>query len=118
LKTFIVGLFAVCKCLLYPYSEVHLTSSTINQAKKMVSDKIERELCDKLSPVLKYMKDNKLITFHYGKDEIRVDFEINGSKLWVDPCDDQARGKPKVANLLPLYMVTYSSIKSRKNRES
>ena len=91
-KTFIVGFFAVCKCLLYPYSEVHLTSSTINQAKKMVSDKIEGELCDKLSPVLKYMKDNGLIKFHYGKDEVRVDFEINKSKLWVDPCDDQARG--------------------------
>jgi hypothetical protein len=91
-KTFGVGLFAVCKCLLYPYSEVHLTSSTINQAKKMVSDKIERELCDKLSPVLKYMKDNGLIKFHYGKDEIRVDFLINGSKLWVDPADEQSRG--------------------------
>jgi hypothetical protein len=95
-KTFIVGLFAVCKCLLYPYSEVHLTSSTINQAKKMVSDKIERELCDKLSPVLKYMKDNGLIKFHYGKDEIRVDFLINGSKLWVDPADEQSRGKEKL----------------------
>lgn len=90
-KTWTVGCYAVCKCLLYPYSEVHLTSSTINQAKKMVSDKIERELCDKLSPVLKYMKENKLITFHYGKDEIRVDF-FNGSKFWVDVADDSARG--------------------------
>jgi hypothetical protein len=58
----------------------------------MVSDKIECELCDKLSPVLKYMKDNGLIKFHYGKDEIRVDFLINGSKLWVDPSDEQSRG--------------------------
>ena len=49
-KTFIVGLYAICKCLLYPYSEVHLTSSTIPQATKMVKDKMENELCKKLSP--------------------------------------------------------------------
>ncbi len=91
-KSFICALFAICKCLLYPYSEVHLTASTINQAKKMVTDKMDRELCNKLSPILKYMKDNGLIKFHVGKDEITVDFLINGSKIWVDVADDSARG--------------------------
>jgi hypothetical protein len=41
------------------------------------------------------MKDNGLIKFHIGKDEITVDFEINGSKLWVDVADDSARGNKK-----------------------
>lgn len=91
-KSFIVALYAICKCLLFPYSEVHLTATTINQAKKMVKNKMEDELCGKLSPILKYYKDKGLITFHYGKDEIRVDFDFNGSHIWVDPADEQARG--------------------------
>jgi hypothetical protein len=94
-KSFIVACYAICKCLLYPYSEVHLTSSTLNQAKKMVTDKMDRELCGKLSPILKYMKDNGLIKFSIGKEEITVDFKINGSKLWVDVADDSARGNKK-----------------------
>lgn len=91
-KTFIVGLFAMCKCLLYPYSEVHLTSSTISQATKMVKDKMENELCKKLSPILKYYYEHDLIKFHYGKDEIWIEFVMNGSKMWVDPAADSARG--------------------------
>ena len=94
-KSFIVAYYAICKCLLYPYSEVHITSSTLNQAKKMVTDKMDRELCGKLSPILKYMKDNELIKFHIGKDEITVDFLLNGSKIWVDVADDSARGNKK-----------------------
>lgn len=91
-KTFIVGLYAICKCLLYPYSEVHLTSSTIPQATKMVKDKMENELCKKLSPVLKYYYNKDLIAFHYSKEEIWVEFKVNGSKLWVDAATDGARG--------------------------
>lgn len=90
-KTFIVGLYSVCKCLLFPYSEVHLTSSTIPQATKMVKEKIEGELCKKLSPVLNYYYKKGLIVFHYG-DEIYIDFLMNGSKLYVDPASDSARG--------------------------
>lgn len=92
-KSFLSGGFAMATCLLYPYSEVHLTATTINQAKKMVKNKMENELCDKLSPVLKYYKEIGLISFHYGKDEIRVDFDFNGSHIWVDPADEQSRGK-------------------------
>jgi hypothetical protein len=79
---------------------VHLTSSTLNQAKKMVTDKMDRELCGKLSPILKYMKDNGLIKFSIGKEEITVDFKINGSKLWVDVADDSARGNKKIIKII------------------
>ena len=91
-KSFICALFAICKACLYPYSEIHLTATTLNQAKKMVSEKMEGELCKKLSPILNYYYKEGLIEFHYGKDEIRVDFLFNGSKLWVDPAMDSARG--------------------------
>lgn len=53
---------------------------------------MEDELCKKLSPILKYYYDNGLITFHYGKDEIRVDFEMNQSHIWVDVADESSRG--------------------------
>lgn len=98
-KTFVCGLYAMCKCLLFPYTEAHLTSSTINQASKMVKDKMENELCKKLSPVLKYYYDNELILFHYGKEEVYVEFVMNGSKLWVDPCTDSARGGRSTLNI-------------------
>ena len=91
-KTFLCGAYCFYKCLMFPYSEVHLTSSTIQQATKMVKDKMEGELCKKLSPVLKYYYDQGLIEFHYG-DEVYVDFtKLNGSKLWVDACADSSRG--------------------------
>ena len=51
-KTFIVGLGAIVKMNLYPYSEVIVTSSTIAQANKMVEDKIRDEIIKKLSDYL------------------------------------------------------------------
>ena len=62
----------------------------------MIQQKMKDELCGKLSPVLKYMVENKLIEFKIGKEEILVDFEnLNGSKIWVDVADEQSRGKVK-----------------------
>ena len=90
-KTWLLCLFAFCKAMLYPYSEIHLTSSTIAQATKMIKDKGENELCKKLSPVLKYYYEQGLIEFHYG-DEVYVDFKFNHSKFFIDPATDAARG--------------------------
>ena len=90
-KTFLLCLFGFCKANLYPYSEIHLTSSTIAQATKMIKDKGEGELCKKLSPILKYYYDQGQIVFHYG-DEVYVEFLYNGSKFFIDPATDAARG--------------------------
>ena len=97
-KTFVSALAAMIYALLYPNAEIHITSSTINQAKKMVQEKMDRELCEKLSPILKYMKEQGMIKFHYGKDEITVNF-FNGSKIWVDPADEQSRGNRSCFNI-------------------
>lgn len=64
----------------------------------MVRDKIENELCKKLSPILKYYYEHELIVFHYGKEEIMIEFKMNDSKMWVDPATDSSRGGR--ANLL------------------
>ena len=91
-KSFIAALYSFCKCLLYPYSEVHLTATVISQAEKLVRDKMEVELCRKISPVLNYYYSQGLIKFHYDKNKILVEFLMNGSKIWVDVADENARG--------------------------
>lgn len=91
-KSWVAALFAVIKCLLYPWSEVVITSSTIEQANKIVSQKIEKELIGKLSPVLKWMYGNGMIVITYPKDCAMVQFPFNGSTITVMPALDSSRG--------------------------
>lgn len=90
-KTFIVGLYGICICNLKPYSEVVITAQTIDQGRKMVEDKIKKELVKKLSPVLKYMYEEGLINIKSSKDEVEVSF-FNGSIIKVLPPQDSSRG--------------------------
>lgn len=90
-KTFLAGLLAIIECMLYPYSEVVITASTIEQARKIVDVKIKREIVGKLSPVLRYLELQGLIVIKTSKDEARVDF-WNGSVINVLPCLDSSRG--------------------------
>lgn len=91
-KTFIVGLGAICKMNLYPYSEIVITSSTLPQANKMVEDKIRDELIKKLSPYLLYMYDNEYIVITKSDDGYKIVNTLNGSILRVLPCLDSSRG--------------------------
>lgn len=91
-KTFIVGLFAVCESMLYPYSEVVITATTIAQGAVMVKSKIENEIVKKLSPLLLYLYENNQIKFSYNDNEIKVEFLFNGSIIRVLPSGDQSRG--------------------------
>lgn len=91
-KTFTVALFAVCKCMLYPDTEVVITASTLDQGANMVRQKIERELIGKLSPVLKYLYDAQLIKINKGKDDVKVEFTWNRSFIQVLPPVDSSRG--------------------------
>jgi hypothetical protein len=92
-KSFLSALAAFIKCMLYPYSEVALTATTIKTAKKMVKNKMEQELCGKMSPKLKYFYDKGLISFTYGQEEIRVDFLFNNSWILILPEADSSRGE-------------------------
>lgn len=91
-KTFIVGLGAICKMNLYPYSEIVITSSTLPQANKMVEDKIRDELIKKLSPYLLYMYDNEYLVITKSDDGYKIVNTLNGSILRVLPCLDSSRG--------------------------
>ena len=97
--------------MLYPYSEVVLTATTIKTAKKMVKNKMEQELCGKMSPKLKYFYDKGLISFTYGQEEIRVDFLFNNSWILILPEADSSRGERasmiifEECRLMKQYMV-------------
>ena len=92
-KTFLAALAAFIQCLLYPNSHIVLTATTIKTAKNMVTDKMEDELCGRFSHVLHWMKENKLITFHYRDEEIIVNFHMNDSWIRVLPSVEGSRGE-------------------------
>ena len=98
-KTFIAGLGATIKCLLYPFSEVIITSSTIDQANKMVEDKIRDDLIKKLSSYLLYLFEKEYIVIRKPTDGYIVDFPITGSNIRVLPAVESSRG-PRATMLI------------------
>ena len=54
---------------------------------------MEDELCGRFSHVLHWMKENKLITFHYRDEEIIVNFHMNDSWIRVLPSVEGSRGE-------------------------
>ena len=90
-KTFVAALYCICVCLLKPYTEAIITASTLDQGRQMVERKIKNELVKKLSPVLKYMYEQGMITIKAAKDEVEVNF-FNGSSIKVLPPVESSRG--------------------------
>ena len=85
-KSWVIALFACCKCILYPNSMVVLASSTKGQSKLLVSEKIQKELM-RDSPILRKeirkIKDNQ--------NEVIVYFR-NHSTITVVPASENGRG--------------------------
>ena len=100
-KTFMVGLAAIVKMLLYPYSEVVITASTIPQANVIVEKKIRDELIKKLSPYLLYLYEKEYLVITKSDDGYKITCTLNDSTLEVLPCAESARGKN--INKKPLY---------------
>lgn len=85
-KSFVIAIYACCKAILYPQSSIVLCSGTKNQAKLLVSEKIEKELCSWSSVLRKEIK--KIVT---NNNNVEVIFN-NGSKINVVVASDNARG--------------------------
>ena len=92
-KSFIAGLGAICKLNLYPYSEIVITSSTIQQANKLADKKIRDELIKKLSPYLLYMYEKEYLVITKPTDGTKIENKLNGSTLYVLPCVESSRGE-------------------------
>lgn len=85
-KSFIIALYACCRCIAYPHSKIVLSSATKGQSKLIISEKIRNELMN-MSPVLRKeisrIKDNQ--------NEVIVYFR-SGSTIVVVPASENGRG--------------------------
>lgn len=85
-KSFIVALYACCRCILYPGTKFRIGSATKKQAKLIVSEKILDELCE-WSPILR----TEIEDWSTSENDIFVKFK-NGSKITVFIANENARG--------------------------
>lgn len=85
-KSFVIAIYACCKAILYPQSSIVLCASTKKQAKLLVSEKIEKELCS-WSPILG--KEIKNIVANSNDTEVIFK---NGSKIIVVTASESSRG--------------------------
>lgn len=104
-KSYLIGLYACAKCILYPGTKVTIMSKTLAQALQIITDKIQKELCTQ-SEILKNEievikadnKGNKAIYFH------------NGSQIQVVPPSDNARGYRSQINIYEEFRIVDKSI--------
>ncbi|MEG1353693.1 MAG: hypothetical protein RR255_00225 [Bacilli bacterium] len=109
-KSFLSALISFIICLLYPNSEIVITATTMKTAKKMVKNKMQKELCGDYSPKLKYLYEHDLIHFTIGDEDIRVDFKMNNSWILVLPETDSSRGERVTGLIFEEYRQSKPSI--------
>lgn len=85
-KSFMIALYACCRCILYPGTKFVIGSATKGQAKLIVSEKIQNELMS-WSPALVAEIEHVSTSIN----DIHVRFK-NGSKITVYTANDNARG--------------------------
>lgn len=85
-KSFIIALYACCRCILYPGTKFRIGSATKKQAKLIVSEKILDELCEWSTPLRNEIED-----WSTSENNIFVKFK-NGSKITVFVANENARG--------------------------
>ena len=82
-KSFVTAIAAICKLLLYPNCWVVVTASTADQANAIVEDKIQRELINKISPILLYYYERNWIDIKKPGDGYIITNNLNNSVLKV-----------------------------------
>ena len=92
-KSFVTALAAIVKLMLYPNCWVVVTASTIDQANKIVEDKILSELIKKLSPYLLYLYEKQWLVISKPQDGYRIENTLNNSVLRVLAPVESSRGK-------------------------
>lgn len=85
-KSFMIALYACCRCILYPGTKFVIGSATRGQAKLIVSEKIQNELMEWSKPLA-----NEIEKISTSVNDIYVKFK-NGSRINVYTANDNARG--------------------------
>ena len=86
-KSFMIAIFAVCRCILYPNTKLLLTSGTIGQARLIITEKIQNELMAKSEVLCREIKQIRV-----NQNETVVQF-YNGSTIFVVVAGEGARGR-------------------------
>ena len=85
-KSFIIALYACCRCITRPFSRIVLSSATKGQSKLIVSEKIRNELMS-MSPMLR----REIARIKDNQNEVIVFFR-NNSTITVVPASENGRG--------------------------
>lgn len=85
-KSFIIAIYACCKCIVYPGSQIVLCSATKGQSKLIVSEKIQKELMSKSKAL-----NREILKIKDNQNEVIVFFR-NTSTITVVPASDNGRG--------------------------
>lgn len=85
-KSWVIALYACCRCILYPNTLIVLASSTKGQSKLIVSEKIQKELM-RDSPILR----KEIAKIKDNQNEVIVYFK-NHSTITVVPASENGRG--------------------------
>lgn len=85
-KSWVIAVYACCRCSLYPNTLIVLASSTKGQSKLIVSEKIQKELM-RDSPVLR----SEIAKIKDNQNEVIVYFK-NHSTITVVPASENGRG--------------------------
>ena len=91
-KTFLSAIAAMCALCLYPNSWIVITASTVEQANKMVEDKIIKELINKLSPYLLYLYEKDFLKITKPNEGTTITNTLNNSTLKVMGPVSSSRG--------------------------
>lgn len=95
-KSFIIGVYAVCKSILYPHSDIVLTSGTRGQAGLIVKKKILDELCSRSARLRAEISDSStadnktFVKFHNGSNIVVVTMGMRGPRA-TDIVAEEAR---------------------------
>lgn len=85
-KSFIIALYACCRCVTRPHTKIVLSSATKGQSKLLITEKVKNELMNMsgaLRQEIRTIKDNQ--------NEVIVYF-YNGSTITVVPASENGRG--------------------------
>ena len=109
-KSFLVAEFALDIALLYPSSEILITSMTLAQSNLIINEKIKNGFCAEgtmfSSPVLCQLRKDKWITFHTDENTggLVVLFG-NGSWIKAVVCGEGARGNRSTCIITDEFML-------------
>lgn len=93
-KTFKFGVFDLATMLLFPNTEIVITSSTFAQSCILIEDKIKKELFDRgdISEVLHYLAKEGYFEINTKDQKVIVRCLLNNSTLTAVGCVESSRG--------------------------